>query len=288
MCGPRFTLGCDGLINPAKNIHKIEEVMKSRTRKVIGSCVLVAVIVSVWLLTPSESSFKQSATWQSLASPGALSIAHASLEKSCAACHTSVKGVDTAKCVACHANNESLLGRQPTAFHASMGTCRECHVEHQGRAHRPTQMDHETLARIGLRQLDESESDTEQSATGELLKQWASSGSAPHNHITAIESTLQCATCHSNDDRHFKLFGNNCSDCHATQTWTIPEFRHPSSNSMDCAQCHQAPPSHYMQHFKMISRKVAGKANANVNQCQQCHQTTSWNDILGVGLYKHH
>ena len=55
-----------------------------------------------------------------------------------------------------------------------------------------------------------------------------------------------------------------------------------------CAQCHQAPPSHYMMHFRMVSMTVAGRMHAQVNQCYLCHQTTSWNDIKGVGLYKHH
>jgi hypothetical protein len=70
--------------------------------------------------------------------------------------------------------------------------------------------------------------------------------------------------------------------------WTIPEFRHPSPRSTDCVQCHQAPPSHYMEHFHMVSARVAGKPHAQVSQCYQCHQTTSWNDIRGVGWYKHH
>ena len=73
---------------------------------------------------------------------------------------------------------------------------------------------------------------------------------------------LNCATCHANDDRHFKLFGQDCAQCHATDRWTIPEFQHPSPSSTDCAQCHQAPPSHYMMHFKMISARVAGKPHA--------------------------
>jgi hypothetical protein len=70
--------------------------------------------------------------------------------------------------------------------------------------------------------------------------------------------------------------------------WAIPEFRHPSPRSTDCAQCHQAPPSHYMEHFHMVSMKVAGKPHARVDQCYQCHQTTAWNDVKGVGWYKHH
>ncbi|HAW32108.1 MAG TPA: hypothetical protein DCY03_29055, partial [Planctomycetaceae bacterium] len=107
-------------------------------------------------------------------------------------------------------------------------------------------------------------------------------------NITPDEVALNCATCHSNDDRHFQLFGQDCAQCHSTDKWMIAEFRHPSPNSMDCAQCHQAPPSHYMMHFKMISARVAGRPHARVDQCFQCHQTTSWNDILGSGWYKHH
>jgi hypothetical protein len=57
---------------------------------------------------------------------------------------------------------------------------------------------------------------------------------------------------------------------------------------MDCAQCHQAPPSHYMEHFRMISVMVAGQPHARVEQCFLCHQTTAWNDIKNVGWYKHH
>lgn len=38
----------------------------------------------------------------------------------------------------------------------------------------------------------------------------------------------------------------------------------------------------------MISMKVANQEHAQVSECFKCHQTTSWNDIQGVGFYKHH
>ncbi len=252
-------------------------------------------MIAVWWLTPSESAFKRVATWQQMASPGALSAAHANLENNCAACHTSVEGVEPLNCIVCHANNESLLQRQPTAFHSSISSCQECHLEHRGRGKRPTNMDHSALAKIGLRQLQSDDSpDNENRLLALQLASWIetsrakSDGSPPHAHITPAESVLNCATCHSNDDRHFKLFGQDCAQCHAADRWTIPEFRHPSATSLDCAQCHQAPPSHYMGHFKMISARVAGKPHARVDQCFQCHQTTSWPDIRGAGWYKHH
>ncbi|QEG35804.1 cytochrome c3 family protein [Bythopirellula goksoeyrii] len=253
----------------------------------IGIPVSAGVILAFWLATPGESTFKQPAAWQRMAEPGALSAAHAHLESNCAACHTSVKGVETANCIICHANNESILQRQPTSFHANINSCVECHLEHQGRASRPTKMDHSVLAEIGLRQLkDDADSQIELLRLQFIIGIYH--GSSPHALITSEEAVLDCATCHSNDDRHFQLFGQDCAQCHATDRWTIPEFRHPSPNSLDCAQCHQAPPSHYMMHFKMISARVAGKPHARVDQCFQCHQTTSWNDILGAGWYKHH
>ena len=52
-----------------------------------------------------------------------------------------------------------------------------------------------------------------------------------------------------------------------------------------------------MMHFEMVSKRIAkpvlpgtntSHEGATVNQCYLCHETTSWNDIEGVGWYKHH
>lgn len=91
--------------------------------------------------------------WQRMASPGELSKAHSFLSHNCNACHTPVKGVEAVNCVVCHANNESLLKRQPTSFHANIGSCVACHAEHQGSKARITQMDHNALVSLGLQQL---------------------------------------------------------------------------------------------------------------------------------------
>jgi Outer membrane cytochrome MtrC/MtrF-like, domains II/IV len=232
-------------------------------------------------------------TWQTAASPGPLSAAHAFLENNCAACHAPAVGVTASSCIVCHANNASLLQRQPTSFHAEISSCSECHVEHGGRSQRPTAMDHGALTDIGMRQLaDGTETDSEDRLKLRQLRHLLSEGPAAsplvNSDLRAKETVLNCATCHKNDDRHFDLFGQDCASCHSVSAWTLPEFRHPSPASMDCAQCHQAPPSHYMKHFGMISQKVAGKPDAKVEQCYKCHQTTSWPDILNAGWYKHH
>ena len=98
---------------------------------------------------------------------------------------------------------------------------------------------------------------------------------------------LDCASCHSNREPHRGLFGAQCGSCHVLTTWRIEGFRHPSPSSTECVQCHQAPPSHYMEHFEMVSQRVAGQ-RARVEQCFACHTTDSWNNIRRTGFYDHH
>ena len=239
--------------------------------------------------------------WQKLVDPGELSPKHRFLSATCESCHTPHEGATADKCIACHANNQALLQRQPTAFHANAKSCRDCHVEHRGELLRPTQMDHEALVRIGLAELKAKPSGSAERASAAKLKTWIAAHKNapenPHPRVTAREATLNCTTCHATKDKHQGFFGASCAECHSTSQWTITEFQHPPASSMDCAQCHQAPPSHYMEHFNMVSKKVAHQEDsevgaccgpAQVDQCYRCHQTTSWNDIKGVGYYKHH
>ena len=273
--------------------------MKFQSYIFAGIALVVAGFGAVYLLAGHPGGARTdvlgAAAWERMASPGELSRAHTFLEHNCAACHKAGKGVEASNCIACHANSESLLQRQPTAFHGNVGSCVECHAEHRWIDKRSTDMNHAAMAEIGFRQLkaDPTPGGENDRVRKDLLD-WidkhkpAGHGSPGHSSLTPQEAVLNCAACHSNKDRHAKLFGQDCAQCHTTAKWTIPEFRHPSPSSLDCSQCHQAPPSHYMMHFEMISAKVAGKPKAQVNQCYQCHQTTAWNDIKGVGLYKHH
>ncbi|MBM90433.1 MAG: hypothetical protein CMJ35_02320 [Phycisphaerae bacterium] len=122
----------------------------------------------------------------------------------------------------------------------------------------------------------------------ESIRAHARAMPTPHPRISSSELALDCASCHANEDPHRTLFGTSCASCHSTLTWNIPEYRHPSPMSMNCAQCHSAPPSHYMGHFKMVSKRVAGIEHAEVTDCFKCHRTNSWNEIPRIGWYKHH
>ena len=268
--------------------------MKLRYYLLAAVALLLATFAGVYLLQNhpggDRSGVLTTVAWQRMASPGALSPSHASLEHNCAACHTPAAGVEAASCIVCHADNQSLLQRQPTAFHADVRSCVECHGEHEGAGRRPAQMDHVAFAKLSLRDIG---GDSKANAARDGLVKWIRHfdrdfPGTGRTRISSEEAALNCAACHANQDRHRGFFGSDCAQCHATTAWKIPEYRHPPPTSTSCVQCHQAPPSHYMMHFQMISMKVAGREHAQVSQCYLCHQTTSWNDIKGVGWYKHH
>jgi hypothetical protein len=247
--------------------------------------VAVAIAASLTLahFEPASSAIKQ------FVRPGPLSPRHAYLGDRCASCHESTVGVTAAKCTTCHANAERLLGRQPTAFHASVEECAACHIEHQPTSIRPLVMDHVELAKVGARTLARaSRSDADSAATLESLETWLRIRSPEQLDARTTREALNCAGCHDRRDPHFKRFGSDCAQCHQLESWSVSGYQHPSSRSKECVQCHQPPPSHFMEHFSMVSQKFAGKEHASVDQCFECHNTTDWNDIVGVGFYKHH
>jgi hypothetical protein len=222
--------------------------------------------------------------WRDAVVPGPLSEKHAFLADKCETCHTPVRGVETSACIACHTTAAADLGKQATAFHATSKECRGCHLEHAGGA-RPTKMDHAMLLRIGGFSRERGASAN--SITGQMISDLKDFLKVPKSD-EAEKTDLDCASCHSNRDPHRGLLGRECGGCHALASWSIPQFLHPSPTSKECAQCHQAPPSHYMHHFVMMDRSITGQEHASVEQCFLCHRTDSFNDIKGVGWFKHH
>lgn len=273
----------------------------------LGVAVTIAIMVGVAVDWPRGDSPTRAA-WQQAVVPGSLSQSHAFLKNQCVACHTPIKGVEPALCISCHADNTALLQRQPTAFHAEVRVCVGCHIEHQGTSRMPTTMVHALLANAG----QTPKTELELSAPGieaatvavNQLPRPEERGASPSDASSAVkqlsaktflskhpggsESMLNCVSCHATKDRHQGLLGADCAQCHATSQWTIAGFVHPSVSSTECAQCHKPPPSHNMMHFSMMSAPLARQPNARVNQCYLCHQTTSWNDIRGVGRVKVH
>ncbi len=265
------------------------------TKRTLGGVAVVALVggfAVFWHVQSDDAPIKHLAAWQRLASPGDLSAAHRRLEGDCGACHTTVIGASRTKCIACHATEERLLIWPELTFHASVSDCRACHPEHLGASAPSTRMDHVALATMGLGLLTSGESEVGRSVAQHLSSWIAESpvggDGGRASRLAPAEAVLRCATCHAKSDAHREMFGNDCGACHETSGWVIPEYRHPSSASTDCAQCHRAPPCHHTPHFGRVCRPVAGKPNAEVRDCHSCHQVTAWNHIKGVGWYQSH
>ena len=229
--------------------------------------------------------------WNALASPGPLSSAHAFLGAQCENCHTPDLGIKAASCITCHAPAPLLLEKQATVFHATLGECRGCHTEHQGDDRRPIKMDHSVLTAVGLRaaQADPASRQhlgTPAPANQSVIRHFLASATGGGPAMDA--QALDCASCHSFQDKHLGFFGQQCADCHATDIWKIAGYLHPSPRSEDCNQCHKPPPSHLMMHFAMMDQGITGQRSATVEQCFACHKTDSFNDIRGVGWFKMH
>ena len=229
--------------------------------------------------------------WSAAASPGPLSSAHAFIGTQCESCHTPNQGIAAASCITCHAPAALLLEKQSTVFHATIGECRGCHVEHQGDGKRPITMDHSVLTAVGLRAAPAEPAPERVS----LFPARASEAAIRHFLAGAAgggpgmdAQALDCGSCHNFRDKHQDWFGKQCADCHSTETWKIAGYLHPSPRSEDCNQCHKAPPSHYMMHFAMMDQGITGQRGATVEQCFACHKTDSFNDIRGVGWFKMH
>ncbi|MDE5445075.1 class III cytochrome C family protein [Bradyrhizobium sp. CSA207] len=222
--------------------------------------------------------------WTEIVAPGRLSERHAFLSDRCESCHTPTKGVEATACITCHTTAAKELGRQSTAFHATSRECRGCHLEHRGGV-RPTAMDHTSLLRTGaFWQGSDTSTQAIAHQMADDLRRFLSLPKPDERERAALD----CANCHSNREPHRGLFGRECAGCHGLESWQIAGFLHPSPTSKECAQCHQAPPSHYMGHFIMMDRMITGQEHATVTQCFLCHRTDSFNDIKDVGWFKHH
>lgn len=247
----------------------------------ISAGAVVAVMVVLGLYRSGSTSVP---SWPRLFQPGALSAKHAFLADKCETCHTPVRGIEATTCIACHVTAAADLAKQSTAFHADAQDCRGCHAEHLGAA-RPIKMDHAALLRIGSHMAVGSAGHP--TVPRQMVEDLAAFLEIRLSQPTERKE-LACSNCHSNRDPHRTLLGSDCAGCHETTTWRVAGFLHPSPTSRDCSQCHQAPPSHYMEHFEMVSKSVARQEHANVNECYLCHRTDAFNDIKGIGWYKHH
>jgi len=151
-------------------------------------------------------------------------------------------------CVSCH---ESVHGEQFKRYDQDDQWCESCHVS---AAWSTLLFDHKN---------------TQFPLTGKHSTLKCADCHKPVQEVVAYENTpLSCVKCH--DDKHSSQFKKReCKDCHGTDNWKIPQFKHDlltefpldgQHDKLACGQCHKYEPELNTIRFKPIA-----------HACQDCH-----------------
>ena len=235
--------------------------------------------------------FSLTSYWKQASNPGPLSKSHLFLDEHCNACHTPGHSAAPEKCRLCHDTGANVFDRQVVAFHSTIKSCKECHIEHLGRQRAPTQMSHDALTVIVQTDLSKgdpansSEGETQREQIKERLQKFGKILAERHQQLSPDEAILNCTVCHFNQDPHQGCFGSSCIECHGTRVWDVPGYIHPPDTNQDCSQCHIGPLCHYSPMFDKRCQKMLGKNVSDVNACYVCHKVDSWEDLKGIGWF---
>jgi hypothetical protein len=204
---------------------------------------------------------------------------HAQLGGNCDACHTPPWSRQTMsdRCVVCHEDVASQI-RSRTGLHGwlvgglAVPTCRGCHTDHRGPDGNLTDFDHNSLPF---------------KLTGKHRTVPCDQCHASAKSLLDFQNTPQaCFSCHAKDDNHKGSFGEQCGQCHSTDSWANAKFDHTifpinhgneGGGSGVCTTCHPTDVSTYTcygchQHTQAgIQASHRGRATANLNDCLKCH-----------------
>ncbi len=202
--------------------------------------------------------------------PGKLIDAHAEIETQCFACHTTLAGTSSQKCITCHKVED--IGIKTTkglsiatenknvTFHQELSNedCISCHSDHKGvMAFRPiSQFSHNLLEQNLLNQCNNCHNSPGDNLHSKLegnciechtVNHWIPSTFNHEKYFSNNRQFLkdQCSKCHNNpnDGLHSNLT-DNCIECHTLNAWSPSTFKHDEyfrfdkDHSTKCATCH--------------------------------------------------
>jgi hypothetical protein len=219
---------------------------------------LIAIAVSLLVLAVLVFAYPQR-----LIAPGALIPAHAGIADDCFACHAPLRGVSTARCIACHKPGE--IGVRTTrgiaispdkpqpAFHQALTelNCIACHSDHAGPklTRRPAKNFAHSLLQPALQGKCESCHAVPLTPVHRLI----TSGCAQCHMVSGWKPTTFA------HDRFFKLEGDHnaaCTTCHLGG-----DFKRYT-----CYGCHEHQP-------EPIRALHAEEGIRNIDNCVRCHRS---------------
>jgi len=231
----------------------------------------------------TDTAFAQLGSIERLVMPGPVSTAHADTETTCAACHVRfARGKQSALCLECHEDVRRDV-EQTSGFHGRSqnvagAECAACHTEHEGRDADILGLDEKTFDH-GLTNFP-------------LLGKHADTMCVEchERNATYHAAEAECSSCHMADDRHMGNLGTACADCHSETSWAETRFDHEAvaeyaltgkHTTITCVSCHAGE-----QYANTPStcigchREDDSHAGKNGTECQQCHTTRDWQQLL--------
>lgn len=228
-----------------------------------------------------------------LFSPGPLSAAsgeaaplggyasHAEMETRCTLCHLPWKGVDPARCLACHTVVDEQMAAQagPHGWLDGSEGCTFCHPEHQGRER--------DIARAALERFPHDRVGFSLVRHRNLEEGAALACADCHGPDYAFEQTT-CIACHGQIARmfmarHTDLNGTACLSCH--DGTTIPDdFDHDAILSLQgghgglaCDGCHRPDSTRALSAACATCHEEPGIHRGQFGRdCAACHTALGW------------
>lgn len=107
--------------------------------------------------------------------------------------------------------------------------------------------------------------------------------------VVKEQTSMECVSCHRNDDVHLGRNGDQCDSCHKTSGWNKVTFDHAREadfpltgqhEELACTQCHSGPLQEDLPR-DCASCHAADDVHktAEMQVCATCHVTDNWNTI---------
>ena len=179
-------------------------------------------------------------------------------------------------CAQCHKNNEG--------FRLEGDQCNDCHKQ---------QNPHEKALGIECDSCHSSlswkKSKFNHDKTNFKLENKHTEVSCDSCHFSNVfeNAPEQCSGCHTNDDIHQNLFGNECESCHSSKGWNESHFDHNKKSDFKlknqhqdvaCKLCHEQPQPKKIkpENCNSCHAKDDIHSGSNGSRCESCHSERGW------------
>lgn len=209
---------------------------------------------------------------------------HADLSTQCTHCHAPIHCLEDDTCQKCHidiardrTDMTTLHGKLP-----NVSRCQNCHPEHRG-----AEAD---LVSVAFQNFDHYAL-TGYSLTGHVKNYDGTEFSCSSCHFKSgdIVESLDCASCHANEDhdataRHVEEYGSRCVECHDGVDRMMVEFDHDpylplqgGHQDIACGACHgETYPGGLDAGCKTCHEDPEVHAGEFGLDCIRCHTDAAW------------